>query len=67
MSALALLMRDWAGDALLGDSRLVTCLIADNLNDLHPMLANDPRTARVNIPLPTVDELRATLELLAPG
>ena len=66
VSAFGLLMRDWAGDALLGDSRLVTCLIADNLNDLHPMLANDPRTARVNIPLPTVEELRIALELLAP-
>ncbi len=66
VSALGLLMRDWAGDALLGDSRLVTCLIADNLNDLHPMLANDPRTARVNIPLPTTDELRIALELLKP-
>ena len=66
VSALGLLMRDWAGDALLGDSRLVTCLIADNLNDLHPMLANDPRTAHVNIPLPTVEELRVALEMLAP-
>ena len=42
LSALALLMRDWAGDALLSDSRLVTCLIADNLNDLHPLLVNNP-------------------------
>ena len=67
LSALALLMRDWAGDALLGGSRLVTCLIADNLNDLHPLLVNDPRAARVTIPLPTTGELRAALELLAPG
>ena len=66
LSALALLMREWAGDALLGGSRLVTCLIADNLNDLHPLLVNDPRAARVTIPLPTADELRRTLELLAP-
>ena len=67
LSALALLMRDWAGDALLGGSRLVTCLIADNLNDLHPLLVNDPRAARVTIPLPTTGELRAALELLAPS
>ena len=65
LSALALLMRDWAGDALLGDTRLVTCLIADNLNDLHPLLVNDPRVARVTLPLPTGGELRAALELLA--
>ena len=31
------------------------------------MLVNDPRTARVTIPLPTVDELRTALELLAPA
>ena len=67
ISALALLMRDWAGDTLLRESRLVTCLIADNVNDLHPMLVNDPRSVRVTIPLPTVDELGATLGLLAPG
>ena len=67
LSALALLMRDWAGDALLGGSRLVTCLIADNSNDLHPLLVNDPRAARVTIPLPTAAELLATLELLAPN
>ncbi len=45
----------------------MTCLIADNLNDLHPLLVNDPRAARVTIPLPTAGELRHTLELLAPG
>ena len=66
LSALALLMRDWAGDALLNESRLVTCLITDNLNDLHPLLVNNPRTARVSIPLPTAAELSTALELLAP-
>ena len=66
VSALALLMRDLVGDTLLSGSRLVTCLIADNVDDLHPMLVNDPRSARVTIPLPTVDELRAALQLLAP-
>jgi hypothetical protein len=66
LSALALLIRDWDGDALLAGSRLVTCLIADSLHDLHPLLVNDPRAARVTIPLPTAAELRAALELLAP-
>ena len=66
LSALALLMRDWAGDALLGGTRLVTCLLADNLNDLHPLLVNDPRAAHLTLPLPKTGELRAALELLAP-
>ena len=52
-------MRDWAGDALLGGTRLVTCLLADNLNDLHPLLVNDPRAAHLTIPLPKTGELRA--------
>lgn len=65
LSALALLMRDWADEALLGDSRLVTCLIADNLNDLHSLLVNNPRVGRVTIPLPTTAELRAALEVVA--
>ena len=67
LSALALLMRDWAGDALLGGTRLVTCLIADNLNDLHPLLVNDPRAAHLTLPLPNTSELRAALDLLAPA
>ena len=67
INALALLMREWAGEPLLAESPLVTCLIADALNDLHPLLVNHPRAAGIKVPLPTAGELRAAVELTAPA
>lgn len=64
LNALALLMRDWASDPLLAGQPLVTCLIADNLNDLHPLLANNPRAAAIKISLPNSDELKSFLKLV---
>lgn len=63
LSALALLMRDWAADDHLTRYSLATFLIADNLNDLHPLLVNHPRSAPIEVPLPTTDELRTALQL----
>lgn len=65
LSALALLMREWATEERLTRHALATFLIADNLNDLHPLLINHPRSAPIEIPLPTTDELCAALELFA--
>ncbi|HEX7153080.1 MAG TPA: AAA family ATPase [Thermoanaerobaculia bacterium] len=65
LSALAMLMRDWASDELARHS-LVTWLLADNLHDVHPLLVNNPRAASVEIPLPSPDEIRDALELIAP-
>jgi hypothetical protein len=64
LSALAMLMRDWASDDQLARHSLVTFLIADNLNDLHPLLVNNPRASAIEIPLPSTAELRDALELL---
>src|SRR5256885_952214 len=44
LSALALLMREWASDDL-AQHALVTWLIADNRADVHPLLVNNARTA----------------------
>jgi hypothetical protein len=63
LNALALLIRDWATDEQLANHALVTWLIADNLNDLHPLIVNHARTARVEIPLPPPETLRAALSL----
>ncbi|HYY30748.1 MAG TPA: hypothetical protein VE860_22620, partial [Chthoniobacterales bacterium] len=41
VNALALLLRDWAADELLGQHSLVTCLLTDNLNDLHPLITRN--------------------------
>lgn len=65
LSALAMLMRDWAADDHLTRHSLATFLIAENLNDLHPLLVNHPRAAPIEIPLPSPDELREALALLA--
>jgi hypothetical protein len=65
LSALAMLMRDWATDDQLAQFRLATWLVADNLHDVHPLLVNNPRAASLEVPLPPTDELRRAIELFA--
>lgn len=60
--ALALIMREWSRDALLHDSPFASFLIAENLNDLHALLTQNPRAARFKIPLPDGTNLSAALE-----
>ncbi|HEX8295296.1 MAG TPA: ATP-binding protein [Chthoniobacteraceae bacterium] len=57
LNSLALLMRDWADDPLLAEHSLVTCLLTENLNDLHPLLVNNPRVAKIKVPLPLTSEI----------
>jgi len=64
LNALACLIRDWAGDALLANHSLATFLVTENLNDLHPLLARNPRAAQIKIDLPNVDQFSDALELL---
>lgn len=59
--AAALQMRDWSMDAQLSAHNLATFLVAENLNDLDPMLAQNPRAERIQVPLPGKDELLAAL------
>lgn len=66
LNAMALLMRDWATDSLLAEHSLATFLISENLNDLHPLLVNNTRTARIKIPLPTPEDLHQAIVALAP-
>ena len=65
LSALAMLMRDWAADDQLTRHSLATFLVAENLNDLHPLLVNHPRAAPIEVPLPSTGELRDALALLS--
>ncbi len=65
LSALALLMRDWAADDALTRHALATFLITENLNDLHPLLVNHPRAAAIEVPLPSTAELRDAIAVLA--
>jgi hypothetical protein len=66
LNALATLIRDWASDSLLTSHALATFLMTENLNDLHPLIVNNPRVARVKISLPSSDELGEALSFLAP-
>ncbi|HTP67737.1 MAG TPA: ATP-binding protein [Dongiaceae bacterium] len=58
LNALASLIRDWSSDALLADHALASFLLTENLNDLHPLIVNNPRVARGKIELPTPRELQ---------
>ncbi len=65
-NALALLVRDWGTDELLTRYPLATFLLTESLNDLHPLLVNNPRAPSIKLPLPSPDELAGALRLLAP-
>jgi hypothetical protein len=64
LNALASLVRDWANDSLLTDQALATFLLTENINDLHPLIVNNPRAARIRIDLPTVPQIAETLQQL---
>ena len=67
LGAMITLIRDWANEQLLTGHLLATFLITENLNDLHPMLANNPRAGKVKIPLPGARELEEATAWLAPA
>jgi hypothetical protein len=52
VASLASLVRDWASEPPFTDLAFASFLIADNLNDLHPQVAYNPRVSRVRVPLP---------------
>jgi hypothetical protein len=66
LAALALLMREWSSDPLLTGHDLATFLICENLNDLHPLLADNTRAEKVKVPLPTPEELQQALQVFLP-
>jgi len=67
LNALASLIRDWSSDTLLADHTLVSLLLIENLNDLHPLIVNNPRVARVKIDLPSAGQLLDGLKVIAPS
>ena len=66
LSALASLIRDWSSESLLSGHSLATFLITENLNDLHPLIINNPRASRIKIALPSPDELTQAFEFMSP-
>jgi SpoVK/Ycf46/Vps4 family AAA+-type ATPase len=64
LGGMASLLRDWAGEAPFSTLPFVSLIVADNLNDLHPSVALNPRAARVKVPLPDTGMLTRALKLL---
>tara|TARA_R110002096_G_scaffold147671_22_gene307821 strand:- start:18653 stop:20353 length:1701 start_codon:yes stop_codon:yes gene_type:complete len=62
--SMASLVRSWSTESHFLEQNLATFLIAENLNDLHPLVAGNPRIARVAVPLPSPEELEAALKFL---
>src|SRR5499427_5207146 len=67
LNALASLMRDWSSESLLAGHALATFLLTENLNDLHPLLVNNPRIARIRIDLPSSSQLLDGFRVMAPS
>ena len=67
LNALASLIRDWSSESLLATHSLATFLVSENLNDLHPLIVNNPRAARIKIALPGGDELSQAFGVMAPS
>jgi ATPase family associated with various cellular activities (AAA) len=63
VNAMAVLLRDWASDSLLTTHSLASFLIAENLNDLHPLIAGNPRATQLKIALPSIEDLQIALDI----
>ncbi|HTZ33601.1 MAG TPA: ATP-binding protein [Methylomirabilota bacterium] len=67
LNALASLIRDWSSDALLANHALASFLLTENLNDLHPLIVNNPRVARAKVDLPAPTELLDGFRIISSG
>jgi hypothetical protein len=62
--SLTSLVREWGSGAPFTQLPFASLLIADNLNDLEPLIAFSPQATLVRIPLPSVAELQSAVTLL---
>jgi hypothetical protein len=62
--SLTSILREWASEAPFSDLPFTCILIADNLNDVEPLVAFDAHTARIRVPLPDAAALEQALTLL---
>jgi len=58
-------LRAWAGESPFSDLAFTSLLIADNLNDVEPLIASSPQTTRVRVALPDARALEGALAILA--
>ncbi len=62
--SLTSILREWSSEAPFVDLPFTTILIADNLNDVEPMIAFDTHTARIRVALPDAAALESALAFL---
>ncbi len=66
LNAMALQVKTWASETLLTEHPFATFLLTENLNDLHPLISRDPRSANIRVPQPPPTQLADTFRRLAP-
>ena len=66
LNAMALQVKTWASETMLIEHPFATFLFTENLNDLHPLISRDPRSANIRLPLPPPSQLAETFRRLAP-
>jgi hypothetical protein len=62
--SLTSVLREWSSEAPFSDLPFTCVLIADNLNDVEPMIAYNAQAARIRVPLPDTAALERSLILL---
>jgi hypothetical protein len=62
--SLTSLVREWAAESPFCDLPFASLLIADNLNDVEPLVTANARVARIGVPLPDAETLSAALTVL---
>ena len=62
LSAMATLIRAWTIETGILSQDIAVFLIADSLNDLHPLVVNNNRATKVLIPFPTANEIDEMLQ-----
>jgi SpoVK/Ycf46/Vps4 family AAA+-type ATPase len=59
--SLTSILREWASEAPFSELPFTSILIADNLNDVEPLVAFDAHVARIRVPLPDAPALARAL------
>lgn len=62
--SLTSILREWASEAPFIDLPFTCILIADNLNDVEPLVASNTHCARIRVPLPDAGALQGALQQL---
>jgi hypothetical protein len=58
------MLRAWSCDSPFVDLPFTSLLIADNLNDVEPLIGSTPHTVRTRVPLPDAPALEQALSIL---